>query len=158
MRSLILTTLLTLLTFTTPTLAFEGKGQLRTRWYEGDHADLGCLTETGRWTGNEEKCGVFVAVPAENHQFNLSSPAGDCYVSGATFQCDDGEEAFQFGEWPASWPNGIPGTPVLRWGQYGLMASNERNAPGVADTPQAVHLISYNEPGKRIWLTWKGLE
>jgi hypothetical protein len=38
------------------------------------------------------------------------------------------------------------------------MSSNERNAPGIADSPQEVHLTSYREPGKRIWLTWKDLE
>ncbi|KAK4446760.1 hypothetical protein QBC34DRAFT_304346 [Podospora aff. communis PSN243] len=139
-------------------MAFEGRGQIRLRWQEGDHADLGCLTETGKWTGNDEACGVFVATPAGNELFNLGSSSGDCYVYGATFLCDGGQEAFQFGVWPAYWPNGIPDVPVLRWGQFGVMASNERTAPGVADAPQTLHLTSYTEPGKKVWLTWKKLE
>jgi len=196
MRSLFLTALTLIASTLAQDVTFDGIGQLRTRLQEGDHSDIGCLTETGRWTGNDEKCGVFVATPVGNSLFNLTSITGDCYVYGAAFRCDGGEAAFQFGvssfsllfsggyqtvqrmwnpvavekkhgrnesddadsqqqEWPKDWPNGVPGVPVLRWGLYGLMASMERNAPGVAGAPQEVHMTSYSEPGKRFWLTWK---
>ena len=60
--------------------------------------------------------------------------------------------------WPKDWPNGIPGIPVLRWGQYGLMASDEPSSPGLTGQPQVLHLVSYTEKGKRVWLTWKEIE
>ena len=159
MRSFFLATAITLIASAlADDGSFDGIGQLRTRLQEGDHADIGCLTETGLWTGNDEKCGVFVATSAGDALFNLTSIVGDCYVHGAAFRCDGGEAAYQFGEWPKDWPNGVPGVPVLRWGLYGLMASEERTAPGIADAPQEVHLTSYSEPGKRFWLTWKPVE
>lgn len=54
--------------------------------------------------------------------------------------------------WP--FPNSIPGVDCLRYGQYGLMASSGRNPPVVADAPEEIHLVSYSETGKYVWLTW----
>ena len=54
--------------------------------------------------------------------------------------------------WP--FPNSIPGVDCLRYGQYGLMASSGRNPPVAADAPEEIHLVSYSETGKYVWLTW----
>ncbi|KAK1757169.1 hypothetical protein QBC47DRAFT_444068 [Echria macrotheca] len=139
--------------------SFQGTGQLRTTWRDGDHADLGCLTDRGRWTSDNSTCGTFEATPDPQTPsvFTLKTDAGYCNVYGAEFTCDAGNEAQPFGTWPENWPNGIPGQKVLRWGQYGLMASSAAGPPSLADAPEAIHLASYNEPGKFVWLTWLGL-
>lgn len=137
---------------------FEGKGQLRTVWWQGDHADLGCLTSAGLWTADEKLCGVFEAARADDDRslFTLSTEDGWCRIYGAQFTCN-GQEAYSFGTWPENWPNGIPGVQVLRFGQYGIMASSGRNPPEVVDKPQEIHFTSYNEVGKYVWLTWMPL-
>ncbi|KAK4151832.1 hypothetical protein C8A00DRAFT_45018 [Chaetomidium leptoderma] len=143
---------------TSSSQTFTGTGQLRTRWNEGDHADLGCLTNTGLWTANNKLCGTFTSTQLGGSSlpvFSLATPAGPCKIYGAQFTCGQGNEAVAFGLWP--WPNSIPGVDCLRWGQYGLMASSGRNPPNVEDPPQEIHLVSYIETGKYVWLTWGSL-
>lgn len=82
-----------------PAPSFKGIGQLRTIWRDGDHSDLGCLTETGRWTTDNTKCGTFeaVAIPETPTLFTLQSAAGFCKVYGAKFTCEKDAEAYPFG-------------------------------------------------------------
>ncbi|KAM7214441.1 hypothetical protein V8F06_010198, partial [Rhypophila decipiens] len=140
---------------------FNGTGQIRTRWYKGNYADLGCLTKEGRWTVDESLCGVFKADrrrPAgyEIDIWYLKSKAGNCRIYAANFLCDNGGKGTEFGPW--LWPTAIPGTEVLRWGQYGLMANWVRNPPLKTDAPLDIHLVGYNEPGQYVWLTWSPLK
>lgn len=78
---------------------FNGTGQLRTLWRDGDHADLGCLTDQGRWTTDDSKCGTFEATPDAKSPslFTLKSSAGFCKVYGAKFVCEEGNEPLPFG-------------------------------------------------------------
>ncbi|KAK3308423.1 uncharacterized protein B0T15DRAFT_107736 [Chaetomium strumarium] len=144
----------------TPALiSFTGTGQLRTRWNDGDYADLGCLTETGLWTADNTLCGTFTATTLDSstlRTFTLTSAAGPCKILGARFTCQEGNEAYAFGIWP--FPNSIPGVDCLRWGQYGLMASSAKNPPGLEDAPEEIHGATYSEVGKYVWLTWRSLE
>ena len=96
LRLLLLTTLTIL---TTTTTAFSGVGQLRTRQWDEDHPDLGCVTAAGLWSGNDAECGVFVASSAaeDGSLFTLASTAGNCRVVGASFSCGEGEDAYEFG-------------------------------------------------------------
>ncbi|KAK3326071.1 hypothetical protein B0H66DRAFT_146394 [Apodospora peruviana] len=139
---------------------FRGTGQIRTLWNDGNHDDLGCLTDTGLWTSDETLCGVFEAArhnisPSKLTAFTLTSAAGPCQLHGARFTCEPGNEAYEFGTWP--WPNSVPGVECLRWGQYGLMASFGRNPPSPADPPQEIHMVSSIEEGKYVWLAWAEL-
>lgn len=87
-----------------------------------------------------------------------------CRPSRALFICKIFQEivadgrclAISFQPW-VGLPGGIPGVEVLRWGQYGLMAGYVRNPPSPTDEPQEIHLVSYSEPGKYVWLTWSPL-
>jgi hypothetical protein len=57
--------------------------------------------------------------------------------------------------------NGGPilGHPVLRYGQYGVMATNAQDSPpAVTDAPLAIHFYTGVEKGKWVWLTWKSLD
>ncbi|KAK3346362.1 hypothetical protein B0T25DRAFT_461419 [Lasiosphaeria hispida] len=141
--------------------AFNGTGELHTLWSAGDHADLGCITDEGLWTARETACGAFEAVPVpDTSMYTLTTAAGACWVRGARFTCGEGNEAFNFGViilFFSNWPNGIPGVKVLRYGQYGLMASRSNGPPGLTDSPKPIHLVSYSETGKYVWLTWKDL-
>ena len=89
---------------------FSGRGQLRARWNAGDHADLGCLTTAGLWTGDESRCGTFVASPVpDSALFTLTSTSaagGPCQVVGARFSCSAGNRAYQFGVSPHPSPMG----------------------------------------------------
>ncbi|GAB1314683.1 hypothetical protein MFIFM68171_04893 [Madurella fahalii] len=140
------------------TKAFSGIGQLRTRWNEGDYADLGCLTDTGLWTSNDALCGTFRADQRDSFGlavFTLTSAAGPCRIYGGSFHCEKGNEAHEFGIWP--FPNSIPGVDCLRYGKYGLMATWGKSPPSPADPPQELHMVSYAEKGKYVWLTWAPL-
>lgn len=81
--------------------SFTGRGQLRTRWYQGDYDDLGCLTDTGLWTSDESQCGTFTAQPLEGVStlvtYTLSSAAGPCWIVGAKFECGWGQQPGWFG-------------------------------------------------------------
>ena len=67
---------------------FTGIGQLRTLYIRDDHEDLGCLTNTGKWTVNEAQCGNFAAVQIKEGQFHLvAAGVGGCGIEGATFKC-----------------------------------------------------------------------
>lgn len=80
--------------------SFSGLGQLRTRWSEGDHADLGCLTDSGMWTTDESLCGTFLAKQWDQNgltAFTLTSAAGPCRIYGAKFICEQGFPPADFG-------------------------------------------------------------
>jgi hypothetical protein len=74
------TLLLVLATALAGTMAadFSGNGQLRTLGILPDPVDLGCLTNEGKWTTEEAKCGTFVAFLFDEVNFNLSTPTGAC--------------------------------------------------------------------------------
>ncbi|KAL2258656.1 hypothetical protein VTK26DRAFT_7962 [Humicola hyalothermophila] len=140
--------------------SFVGLGQLRARWNEGDYADLGCLTETGRWTTDEGLCATFRATPLDGYStlptYTLTSAAGPCWIIGAAFECGWGKEPAKFGLWP--FPNSIPGMDCLRYGNYGLMSASKGGPPKAEDGPQEIHFTSYSDPGKWVWLTWKSID
>ncbi|KAK3297243.1 uncharacterized protein B0H64DRAFT_372631 [Chaetomium fimeti] len=156
--SLLTTTTTTTAHPTTPrsTTGFTGRGQLRTLWNEGDHADLGCLTPAGLWTTDNAHCGTFTGTALGTSSlptFTLTSAAGPCRIYGGRFTCGGGDAGVEFGIWP--FPNSIPGKDCLRYGQYGLMASSgEGGPPAVGDPALEVHFVSYSEQGKYVWLTW----
>lgn len=80
--------------------SFSGIGQLRTRWNDGDYADLGCLTDTGLWTSDDSLCGIFRAVQRDAFglaAFTLTSAAGPCKIYGGSFTCSKDNEAYEFG-------------------------------------------------------------
>lgn len=78
--------------------AFDGRGQLRTLYISGDHEDLGCLTSDGKWTVNEDQCGVFIADRINEAEYYLSSEkAGPCGVQAATFKCAEDVKPGIFG-------------------------------------------------------------
>jgi hypothetical protein len=82
---------------------FEGTGQLRTLWNDGDHADLGCLTDTGLWTADYKLCGTFTGTALDSSSlrtFTLTSAAGPCKILGTRFTCQEGNEAYAFGVRP----------------------------------------------------------
>ncbi|KAK0727632.1 hypothetical protein B0T26DRAFT_636695 [Lasiosphaeria miniovina] len=139
-------------------VGFNGTGQIRTVWGYGDQyrADLGCLTAAGLWTADDSRCDIFDAVRFNASTFTLASSAGPCRVLGAEFTCAKGNEGYYFGLWP--WGNSIAGVECLRWGQYGLMASSGRNPPLATDPPQEIHLTSYIEEGKYVWLAFGKVE
>ncbi|VBB75938.1 Putative protein of unknown function [Podospora comata] len=138
---------------------FFGAGQIRTLWNQGDHSNLGCLTNTGLWTTNESQCGTFVSKELTTgysvKTFQLFTSAGPCSIYGAKFYCDKNATPFLFGLWP--WPNSIPGVDSLRAGQYGLMATFGSNPPLKEEGPQEIHFVTYKETGKYVWLTWAPL-
>ncbi|KAK3941017.1 hypothetical protein QBC46DRAFT_259682 [Diplogelasinospora grovesii] len=140
---------------TTTSTSFSGTGQLRTQWSSGDYADLGCLTDSGEWTANDDICGQFTAVRPSQNQFTLTSRDGPCQYYGARFTCGPGNAQYTFGTWPFA--NSIPGVECLRWGLYGIMASWEKNPPDPSDAPEEIHLADYTEQGKYVWATWRPL-
>ncbi|KAK4118745.1 hypothetical protein N657DRAFT_650938 [Parathielavia appendiculata] len=144
-------------------MSFTGKGQLRTLWSDGDHTDLGCITDAGLWTGNNTLCGTFTGTPTSNSNlrtFNLTSAAGPCRIWGSTFICEQWNggypSIYEFGIWP--YPNSIPGVDCLRWSKYGMMGNPEGNPTGPEDSPREIRLLSYIEKPKWVWLTWESLE
>ncbi|KAK0724876.1 hypothetical protein B0H67DRAFT_481070 [Lasiosphaeris hirsuta] len=158
-KMLKLSALSLLATAATPIAAvFNGTGELRTLWNAGDHADLGCLTDEGQWIAQDTECGAFEAVQVNDTAlYTLTTAVGACRVRGSRFTCGEDNEAYNFGTWPENWPNGIPGVKVLRWGQYGLMASKNNGPPALTDSPKDIYFVSYSESGKYVWLTWKDL-
>jgi hypothetical protein len=104
LTSLTLTTAAPLITTTQPRAAagksFTGIGQLRTLWNEGDHADLGCLTQSGQWTANNALCGTFTAnqlTTSSVTTFTLATAAGGCRIVGGTFTCGGAGQGGEFG-------------------------------------------------------------
>ena len=47
---------------------------------------------------------------------------------------------------------------VLRYGQYGVVASSGNNPPALTDGALDVHFYTGAEKGKYVWLVWKPLE
>lgn len=85
-----------------PPALFNGTGHVRTRNWQGDYEDLGCITKEGRWTINEALCGVFKASRfrpkgGSIDLWKLSSKAGPCRIYGAEFICESGFEGYDFG-------------------------------------------------------------
>ncbi|KAH6839500.1 hypothetical protein B0I37DRAFT_235736 [Chaetomium sp. MPI-CAGE-AT-0009] len=137
---------------------FTGLGQLRTLYIGSDHDDLGCVTSAGKWTTDESQCGVFSAERIANGQFQLFAPqeAGGCGVEVATFKCGRGVKGGIFGTFGTAGP--IPGREVLRYAQYGVLATNAPDSPpSPEDAPLDMHFYSGSEKGKWVWLGWKPL-
>ncbi|KAL2155747.1 hypothetical protein VTH82DRAFT_489 [Thermothelomyces myriococcoides] len=132
--------------------AFDGRGQLRTLYISGDHEDLGCLTSDGKWTVNEDQCGVFIADRINEAEYYLSSEkAGPCGVQAATFKCAEDVK-------PGIFRGPIPGHEVLRYSQYGVFATNAPDSPPALNAePLAIHFYSGIEKGKWVWLGWESL-
>lgn len=81
-----------------PTPDFTGLGQLRALYIRDDHEDLGCLTNTGKWTVNEAQCGNFAAVQIKEGQFHLvAAGVGGCGVEAGVFRCERDVKAGTFG-------------------------------------------------------------
>lgn len=52
----------------------------------------------------------------------------------------------------------IPGREVLRYGQYGVMATDaEDSPPSLTEEALNIHFYSGSEKGKWVWLGWKPL-
>lgn len=52
----------------------------------------------------------------------------------------------------------IPGREVLRYAQYGVLATNAPDSPPAkGDAPLEIHFYSGSEKGKYVWLGWKPL-
>ncbi|KXX82950.1 hypothetical protein MMYC01_200417 [Madurella mycetomatis] len=152
-------TLATALALTVPvTVArdFSGLGQIRTLYIRDDHEDLGCLTSQGRWTTDESQCGTFVAV-RDAHDFKLTAlDGGKCGVDVATFKCGQGVQWDVFATFGTNGP--IPGREVLRYSQYGVMATNGMSPPNFREPALDIHFYSGAEKGKYAWLAWKPLD
>ncbi|EAQ88806.1 hypothetical protein CHGG_05425 [Chaetomium globosum CBS 148.51] len=137
---------------------FTGLGQLRTLYIGADHDDLGCVTSSGQWTTDEAQCGFFSVEPLPNGQFQLFAPqaSGGCGIDVATFRCGRGVKGATFGTFGNSGP--IPGRQVLRYAQYGVLATNAPDSPpSPEDAPLDMHFYSGSEKGKWVWLGWKPL-
>jgi hypothetical protein len=135
---------------------FTGFGQLRTLHIGSDHSDLGCVTSAGKWTTDESQCGVFSAEQLANGQFQLFAPqeAGGCGIEVATFKCGREVKGGVFGTFGTAGP--IPGREVLRYAQYGVLATNAPDSPpSPKDAPLDMHFYSGSEKGKWVWLGWK---
>jgi hypothetical protein len=53
----------------------------------------------------------------------------------------------------------VDGKEVLRYGQYGVLATNAPDSPpSLNDEPLAIHFYSGAEKGKWVWLGWKALD
>jgi hypothetical protein len=77
---------------------FTGLGQLRALYFRDDHEDLGCLTNTGKWTVDEAQCGNFAAVQIKEGQFHLvAAGVGGCGIERATFKCESEVKVATFG-------------------------------------------------------------
>ncbi|GAB1320986.1 hypothetical protein MFIFM68171_11196 [Madurella fahalii] len=155
----LLLTLATALTLTLPATAardFSGLGQIRTLYVVGNHEDLGCLTGEGKWTTDESQCGTFAAV-RDGLNFKLTAlEAGKCGVDVATFKCGHVGKGGVFSTFGTSGP--IPGKEVLRYGQYGVMATDGMSPPASREPALDIHFYSGAEKGKYAWLGWKSLE
>jgi hypothetical protein len=78
---------------------FNGTGQVRTLWSNGgaklNGMDLGCLTVDGRWTIDEELCGVFSGVRTQTGtelntaMIYLETASGPCGRNNVEFVCSD---------------------------------------------------------------------
>jgi len=136
---------------------FTGLGQLRTLYIGDDHQDLGCVTSAGKWTVDEAECGAFAAQPLDNGVFQLwSHGAGGCGINAGTLQCGGGIKGASFGTFGTSGP--IPGREVLRYSQYGVLATDAPDSPPTPDeAPLTMHFYSGSEKGKWVWLGWKPL-
>lgn len=52
----------------------------------------------------------------------------------------------------------IPGREVLRYAQYGVLATDAPDSPpALGEAPLPVHFYSGIEKGKWVWLGWKAL-
>ncbi|KAL1838627.1 hypothetical protein VTJ49DRAFT_2464 [Mycothermus thermophilus] len=122
---------------------FSGRGQVRTYYIHDDQPDLGCLTNDGRWTVDEYRCGVFFATRLTNGDISWNSsflleaqgsgPCGYDYYDRGTFNCGSGINATIF--WRL-----IDAPPP----------------PGAE--PLEIHWYGASEKGKWAYLGWKTLE
>ncbi|KAL2158164.1 hypothetical protein VTH06DRAFT_4732 [Thermothelomyces fergusii] len=136
--------------------SFTGYGQLRALYNKGDHEDLGCLTSDGKWTVDEDRCGIFLSDRInDSQQFRLYGVgAGQCGIDVATFKCNTEIKTTVFGTWGL--PGPIPGHELLRYSQYGVFATDAQySPPEPGDEPLAIHLYSGREKGKWAWLEWR---
>ncbi|KAK4220707.1 hypothetical protein QBC38DRAFT_333836, partial [Podospora fimiseda] len=142
--------------------AFSGLGQIRTLYIARDHDDLGCLTSQGKWTTDEALCGNFYAYRLSKNAKGMSTfrlagvDVGMCGITPAgIFKCGGVHDA-EFGTWGYEGP--VKQHDVLRYGQYGVVASDGNNPPALNEGPNEVHFYSGSEKGKYVWLVWKWLE
>ncbi|KAK4224243.1 hypothetical protein QBC38DRAFT_25008 [Podospora fimiseda] len=142
--------------------AFSGLGQIRTLYIGRDHDDLGCLTSQGKWTTDEALCGTFYAYRLSTNAKGMSTfrlagvDVGICGIAPAgVFKCG-GVKDVDFGTWGNEGP--VKHRDVLRYGQYGVVASYGNNPPAPEEGPLQVHFYSGAEKGKYVWLVWKSLE
>ncbi|KAK4151556.1 hypothetical protein C8A00DRAFT_35807 [Chaetomidium leptoderma] len=136
---------------------FTGVGQIRTLYIGTGHEDLGCLTSTGKWTIDESQCGTFAAAKANDNSFHLfATEEGGCGIDVATFKCGGGVKGGTFGTFGTTGP--IPGREVLRYAQYGVLATDAADSPpSLKEEALDLHFYSGSEQGKWVWLGWKPL-
>ncbi|KAK3994282.1 hypothetical protein QBC44DRAFT_340977 [Cladorrhinum sp. PSN332] len=141
--------------------AFSGLGQIRTVYIGRDRDDLGCLTSAGKWTTDEALCGVFYAYRLSSSAQGVSTfrlagvDIGICGIAPAGV-FNQNADVYVAQTWG---PNGpVKQKEVLRYGQYGVVASNGNNPPGFGEGPSDIHFYSGAEKGKYVWLVWKSLE
>ncbi|EGS17907.1 uncharacterized protein CTHT_0072670 [Thermochaetoides thermophila DSM 1495] len=157
---------------TYPLNSFSGLGQLRTLSTDrvAGNPDIGCLTSAGAWTTDERKCGVFRAVRSDVHHITIESIpvltsiegsgtgvnlGGICGIEVGVFKCGGGVKQAVFGTWGLEGP--IPGREQLRYGQYGVVATDGISPPQAWEEPLQIHFYSGKEKGQWAWLGWKEL-
>ncbi|KAK0719024.1 hypothetical protein B0T21DRAFT_295694 [Apiosordaria backusii] len=132
---------------------FTGRGQIRALYVRENYEDLGCLTSAGNHSAvkfNARRVG-------NNNEFRLaSSGTGSCMMEGVFFKV--GIQSGIFGvkhQWGTEGP--VRGREVIRYGAYGVMASDGNNPPEPRDGAVDIHFSTGKERGKAVWLGWKGL-
>lgn len=79
---------------------FNGTGQLRAlaSSVSGNGTSIGCITDTGAWTMDEDLCGTFTATRGSTSAIyvTLSTLNGPCTLDKSNFTCSADATALQF--------------------------------------------------------------
>lgn len=81
--------------------SFNGTGQIRALDHTSSNGtDIGCLTNAGQWTNDEDNCGVFTGDRNGAMAVYISSEEGDCGRAQdgneLYFSCSENQTAFNF--------------------------------------------------------------
>ncbi|RYP68697.1 hypothetical protein DL770_008397 [Monosporascus sp. CRB-9-2] len=136
---------------------FEGKGQLRALWNDPVHMgeDLGCITQEGFWTVDEDKCGTFTSEKSTTATYPLQIKGELGYCQPSPFDCTKSAQTTPgFSTWVDVT---VPGRGVLVSGNGGIYASDTGNNPPLPGEVSKIKFYSGTEKGKWIWLGWKAL-
>lgn len=91
-------TILLALTGLASATTFSGTGQLRAlaSSTSGNGTSLGCISDAGSWTTDEEACGTFTGTRASSVYVTLSSLDGPCTLDDSNFTCSADATASKF--------------------------------------------------------------